>query len=384
MRSFANRTHILLSMALACAGASPAIAGAGKEGGGGTLVFRGEWNLADLFRAGQAPGAPLELGYESLVYIERIQALVERYGIRTDRFWSAYASGPFNAVSSEADLRGAGCVDEPIAFTSSSGIAQLYGCTRAGVSYVILERLDRLDFKKRVLALLHERLHAFAPQARHGDIMRFISGVHVLVTASEEQSGGTRRLLAASELRSISELFASAEALGFRVESRGGELQPRIWANGGGVFIASRYGQISPDTFIGVGSRVKLGKTGTMAQSTVLDSDLALVATGAFMNRSEVIGSRVEVWSELTGSRIEDSTVASSTVSGSTLKDSVVSGVGISSLLNVTAEASRIHNSSVRDSSLTQAVVDECTVIGQRLLPGTSCRRSTLDQASSP
>ncbi|MCM2279052.1 MAG: hypothetical protein NDJ89_13335 [Oligoflexia bacterium] len=185
----ASLPHALLAALILGASASSACAAGGETQNGGSVIIDGStYQLADLkFR-------PLEhelwqMDEKLVAELQQMFSLLRDIGIRMFRA-SGYRFGSLlqdEVFGPTVEYRlvsklPAGCAFIPSENLPYGTLVEPVGCTRGSITYLLPAALARLDLEQTALLILHERLHAFAPEQPYEVKTDFINGLHYLRT----------------------------------------------------------------------------------------------------------------------------------------------------------------------------------------------------------
>ncbi len=316
--------------------------GGDKVGGGGSYVLlSGQKTIADPFAVAPKPTSEMQLSEESKKYLEEIKTLLLNYGIQSDDFWSLVDGdkSEYQLVDSKNGEK-LPCEDK---FQINANLPEIqYGCTTDGVTFLDKDVFyDQVAIQDQVLAILHERLHAFRPtvgSVNHYWITQFVTGVNTLINVMREQAFGSRRDLTKDEVDSIKSLYRRAIELGFTV-NRG-----EIAKNGG--FIKGK--TTVDNSFIGVGSVV--------VESSIKDS----MILSSLIDHSEINSNEIKY------AQVFRTNSNSSKINSGQIQDSTLTNIdSIKSDLNyVKAADSKFTNTNIESSNILNSTLEDCTASG--------------------
>lgn len=355
-----------IALAAACISMSLAanLVQAGRENGGGSRVFvRGKWELADAFIAPQTPGEPMPLTKEMRDYLTAVQELMGTYGFENAEFWKKHVFAndvDIRFVATEKDLP---CQDDPLVLPPPAPAQDTYGCTdEEMVTYLIRSKFEQFEFKNKAFAIVHERLHAFAPQIKHAPIAWFVYAGKYLVDLKERELAGETNFVPVKDRKTFALAQAQAEFLGFKPSWRPGFATAPVitlWHNGGGASVGTN--NIDELSYIGVGSMIVRG--------------FGAYDSGSYVKNSKVMDSKV-IGASVTNTIVTDSTMEFGTLENSQIVDSEINR---SDVYSSTANKSQIKNSAdIYRSSLNEGAMIEDSMILDSTLSGTKVKESYL------
>lgn len=172
-------------------------------------------------------------------------------------------------------------------------ISHVYMCTHDWTTYILESFFEKkVSVREWAKALLHERLHAFAPIASHDLITDIVSGMGILLEYYDRQLKGERPVLSESEVSSIRSFIESSAALGimnllsafeefFEKPSQSHEKsianltrrflsEYEVTAQGGGL--VHREAQVGAHLYAGIGSLIRKS-VNTGSNVTLIDAE---------------------------------------------------------------------------------------------------------------
>jgi hypothetical protein len=235
---------VLFCIAILCQSLSAMAQGSGVRGDD-LLEIKNGLTLREIFIMKGIQGGQIKLGDKMIENIYAISRLVESYtGDRYPVYWQ-------NIMGDLADFRAVKklpCPADAIAtdeFGKPGHDQNLAGaCTLNGITYILLEKFQRLSWLDQILLILHERAHAFDESVRsHEWIDPWVQGLAVLIELQFEQQQGKNRDLKAYELRALRILLSLQSKLphldNFRfVVPAKSSRHVHVLVHGGGLMIA--------------------------------------------------------------------------------------------------------------------------------------------------
>jgi hypothetical protein len=249
------RNVLLLATCLTCLPAAgfEQVQGGGVHGGGDSRFYHKKWVLKDLLVKGKRVGNAYVLSPDLRQFIlEEVIPLVQVYtGIEGSPYWEYVLSDNVNIRLVDA----LPCNEPKTA----------YGCTppETGITYLHRQNFSRFKNDQKLIAILHQRAHAFAPSPdaiAHEWIEPLMDAITTALRIRDEQQSGMKTL--SGQEVSILEAFFSPSVRSrlSRDAVRVLDVSDRtVSRQGGGILISdadrverSRF--ISDDSFVGIGS----------------------------------------------------------------------------------------------------------------------------------
>ncbi len=310
--------------------------GADNSGGGTVVIENDTVVLADPFlrRAGNEgtfhcqPGERGDLAPALIAELRRAGALLVRYGAASfsDRFdrsfgpeadnHSRYGRSVFieNEVFdpiTEYCFVGKLPYDSPMETEALpiDGRTEVAGYTEGNVTWIREDLFRKMSLREQAKLIIHERLHAYAGNVRHGPIADLTNGLGLALSFFNEQRNGKRPRLSDAEVVTLQRLVLQIQHLRLQKGGpsvfRGNPLTDyRVVQNGGGL-VHSRT-SVHDRAYIGVGSVIGERVAKVAARAVVLNSvfcgipgdsergsnSMFRIESGAFLADSEVSGCR--------------------------------------------------------------------------------------------
>lgn len=251
-------------MLVLVAGSTARAQGGGGVRGGGDIIFKnGKWILKDLLARDYAVGETLYLDEQTKSGIRFLKNIAELYsGLEDSLYWDEIFGDKVDIRFSE---------NPPCAGKKEPTYAQelQYGCTtQDGVTFLRPSRFNKIEPKQKLLAILHQRGHAFDPSDNaHDWIEPMVHGLELVVTLAEQQSQLLFRDLEPRDLKLIDFLANNQNYLLKMSIGAKNKRKPNssryITKHGGGMLLTSdnRLGRnpqwVESGSFVGVASTLE-------------------------------------------------------------------------------------------------------------------------------
>ena len=286
-------------------GANPIYAGGHESHGGSVLIRDNEVIIADPFVQKTNPpsdGESMTFSDELKSYLLHVKQLLENYDISGENpfglnnnvdFWRHKVFGSDIQYRYSEELP---CEDPFSVVPGTDGELVQFACTINRITWFKKSIFEQLSLKDQVLAIIHERLHAFTFEG-HNLISDFISIIRTMLTIQNEQFHGERRRLTEDEFNQILRIRKVAHQLGFKPTGENPSTLD-ITSVGGGVV---NHSVVPWSVFIGIGSLV---------ENSTLSGNLEIMYSmiqRSNISGGKIINSYINNSSNLNNCRIENS-----------------------------------------------------------------------------
>jgi hypothetical protein len=353
------------------------LGGYGAGNGGGYVKRNGQIEIMDPFV--QDPNGSKEMTLSKVMqeYLQETASLIsENRYVNTGGllFWNTYEPSSkfrefiFNNVLANTTeylyVKQLPCSDASDMVDENGDFPNDYGCTIHGTTYILRNKFEAMSFRDQALGILHERLHAYAPNAPHRWITGWIKAVRKQLEILEAQRNGDRSLISADDIAVMNSLMTFSQRLGFEVRSLSVVRTPM-----GGGWVRPK-ATVSANSFIGVTANALAEKIDhsivleSMVWTTVLQN--SQIARSEIDSKGQPILSSQITQSNLTVNGIIDSKLNKSSLQSQTGMNGVESDNCEFSYINV-GHAVRCHSSKLETSQLSSQLEDGVELLNSHL-----------------
>lgn len=145
-----------------------------------------------------------------------------------------------------------------------------FGCTFGDDTYIFIDKWTKAPIEEQALALLHERIWAWAPNTDQQNIAEFVTWTQVLVQRYVDQVlKGDRSLMPSEEVTGVSIFLNAAKNLNFWPQN-----VPYRIVSGGGIIYGDKANTVEiENSFLGFGTSIILDES-TSAKVKIKNSTL--------------------------------------------------------------------------------------------------------------
>ena len=267
-------TLLLLLLSLgACKSMSFSETKSGKSGGGGTIVVDGEtYHLKDLYFEPKEYGS-LTFSKKLREHFNRLREDLIRNGGDPDEFFKGQIFKDLVEFRLVAQIP-----NNPICEQERQHLAaneKLFACTVGWITWIVPKYYQKLSLHEKMAAIVHERLHAYAPNQPHDIIMPFVKGVVTFLDLAARSREGEQIKVSDTQVDTLLEMRFRAVQLALSKQSTVELKKGKIHRYGGGYVAESA--KVSSDAYVDVSSFIGSGTVGrgVNLERTLIDSKAA-------------------------------------------------------------------------------------------------------------